>query len=91
MTDIVNRLFTATPPEPVLWVLTYRVNDYDQHGEYFQAAWPNEVTAGQLQEAGVPAALVEHVLRGGGRVSNEYDWWYLTAVQPGGRLPENRE
>lgn len=52
-------------------------NDYDQHGEYFVAAFVNKPTKEQLNSYGVEDSSVEHVLKGGGRIDCEYSWYVL--------------
>ena len=61
-----------------IWVLTSEYNDYDQHGEYFTAAFQGKPSAADLvKEAGVPAKLAEHIAAGGGRIDAEYQWFHL--------------
>jgi hypothetical protein len=52
------------------WVLTYEVNDYDQHGEYFLMCWPykpsDEQLRAELEEDG-SVYSVEHVKNNLGR------------------------
>lgn len=33
-----------------VWILTTKYNDYDQHGEYFEAVWLTKPTVKQLVE-----------------------------------------
>lgn len=65
-----------------IWVLTFEVNDYNQHGDYFVAAWTQKPTAEQLRDhvkdwfCGPdinPARLLLET--GGGRQGIE-DLWY---------------
>lgn len=71
-----------------VWVLTFEVNDHDQHGEYFMAAFENkpdhERLARALQGAGempkdimAGLAFLEHLLKGGGRRNDEHIWYNL--------------
>lgn len=64
-----------------VWVLTHEINEYDQHGEYFDRVWQSKPTAQQLIDADVREWEVEHVLSGGGRVDNEYMWFHLKEVE----------
>lgn len=60
-----------------VWVLTEEFNDYDQYGEYFVKVFGDKPTHQQLTEAGVEQCRLSHVLNGGGRRGEEYQWWYL--------------
>jgi len=60
-----------------VWILTKEYNDYDQHGEYFVAAFATAPTHQQLVVLGVPGNRTKHVIDGGGRVDDEYSWFYL--------------
>jgi hypothetical protein len=74
-----------------VWVLTYEVNDYDQHGEYFLAAFESKPDYQKLATAlrgqpGMPTdimsgiAFLDHVLKGGGRKKDEGMWYNLEEV-----------
>lgn len=60
-----------------IWVLTKEYNDYDQHGEYFVAAFSAKPTAEQLAKVDVHANEASHVISGGGRRSGEDSWYWL--------------
>lgn len=71
-----------------VWILTSEYNDYNQHGEYFIAAFQNKPTESQIfqtcSEAGyyVNEDDVQHILNGGGRRTDDkyndyYSWFYL--------------
>jgi hypothetical protein len=75
-----------------VWILTYEVNDYNQEGEYFLAAFDKKPDHQKLAEAlrgasGVPndimsaLALLEHILKGGGRRGDENHWYGLEEVE----------
>jgi hypothetical protein len=61
-----------------LWILTREVNDYNQHGSYFVAAFRNKPDPTDLIIAGVGPREVLHVLEGGGRIGTEDEWFILT-------------
>lgn len=74
-----------------VWVLTTEYNDYDQHGEYFEAVFATKPTVKELasyfkENGGVPvygdamAALdfLLHLIDGGGRQDTEHQWYNLT-------------
>lgn len=63
-----------------IWVLTREVNEYDQFGEYFVAAFPSKPHHSQLTANNVSQDRLRHVLNGGGRLGNEYEWFYLREV-----------
>lgn len=63
-----------------VWILTSEYNDYDQHGEYFEAVFETKPTKEQLADVmdEYPHSVyVEHTLKGGGRLNNEYCWYNL--------------
>lgn len=68
-----------------VWILTSEYNDYDQHGEYFEAVFFDKPTAEELEKYGVIDD--EHALNGGNvRIRTDmedhmgntlYKWFYL--------------
>lgn len=61
-----------------VWVLTSSCNDYDQHGEYFEAVFKDKPTRESIMEAcGVTEEGADHILLGGGRKGGEYVWFNL--------------
>lgn len=81
--------------KPKVWVLTYEVNDYDQHGEYFLAVFEKKPTYEQVVDFLSDnyrnvGTLVKAVFRlvdsGGGRIHNEDTWYHLRAVEYGRKL-----
>lgn len=76
-----------------VWVLTSEYNDYDQHGEYFEAVWENKPSTQQLVEyfkngndahySDIMAALdfILHIQNGGGRREYEEHWYNLNEVE----------
>jgi len=71
-----------------IWVLTYEVNEYNQYGEYFIAAFDGKPNHQRLANALINAkempsdimagiAFLEHLLKGGGRQDNEDTWYNL--------------
>lgn len=72
------------------WVLTCAYNDYDQHGDYFVAAWLNKPTSDQLKLhvldwwCGPDVDPVPILLeKGGGRQGSEDKWYDLALVNEG--------
>ena len=61
-----------------VWVLTEEYNDYDQHGEYFIEVFRSIPTRHQLLNCYVPESSINHVLNGGGRIEDEYQWFLLS-------------
>jgi hypothetical protein len=67
-----------------IWVLTREINEYDQDGAYFEAAWPEKPTADQLvkhvenwiwgPDSNPVTVLLEY---GGGRQGRENTWYNL--------------
>jgi hypothetical protein len=71
----------APNAKPTIWLLTEEHNDYDQHGEYFVAWWPEFPTFEQLRMAlegwGLSDTTLAHIKTGGGRCDAENVWWNL--------------
>jgi hypothetical protein len=66
-----------------IWILTSEYNDYDQHGEYFEAVFIGKPTAEQIEKhCGVNEVGSTHILAGGGRVEEEYHWYNLRKEKP---------
>jgi len=65
-----------------MWVVTTEYNDYNQHGEYFLAAFSKKPSFKQLkiliQENDV---IVGKLTRGGGRHEVEFKWYNLIEVK----------
>ena len=77
-----SKFYPAPQHKPLtdeeIWVLTSEYNDYDQHGEYFEAVFIGKPTAKQIQKhclVGEKGAV--HILNGGGRVKYEDQWYNL--------------
>lgn len=75
-----------------VWILTYEINDYNQEGEYFLAAFDKKPDHQKLAQAlrgqqNNPSdimsalALIEHILKGGGRRGAENHWYGLQEVE----------
>ncbi len=59
------------------WILTKEINEYYQDGEYFVAVFAEKPERQVLTAAGVPTDRLRHVLKGGGRVGTEDEWFHL--------------
>ena len=66
-----------------MWILTFEVNDYDQYGEYFLAAWPSKPSERSLEKVlkatrGKPYYTAKEVLDnvGRSRPTTSNDEWY---------------
>jgi hypothetical protein len=67
-----------------MWIVTTEFNDYDQHGEYFVAAYYKKPTFQQLKELiKQDDVTVGKLTSGGGRQKWENQWWYLREVSEG--------
>lgn len=73
-----------------VWVLTYEVNEHDQHGEYFLAVFQKKPSYEQVVDYVVEAGdslqtamktVFRLVDKGGGRICDEYRWFNLRAVE----------
>lgn len=68
-----------------MWIVTAEIADYDQAGEYFVAAYNKKPDFQQLKkllncESDV---TIGKLTRGGGRRSDEYEWYNLIEVKNG--------
>lgn len=59
-----------------IFVLTREINQYDQDGAYFVAAFNNKPTREQLLANGVSERYVDHTLQFGGRSAEMEDEWF---------------
>lgn len=59
-----------------VFVLTREINQYDQDGEYFVAAFAQWPTREQLIAHGVSERYVDHTLQFGGRSAEMEDEWF---------------
>lgn len=77
-----------------IWILTEEYNDYDQHGEYFVAAFsskPNinalatffklDETANGFRNGMEALEFLLHIEAGGGRQNLEDHWYNLQEVE----------
>lgn len=65
------------------WILTTWYNDYDQHGSYFVAWWPDYPQIGDLLRLGIDEATAVHILETGGRQGTEDQWYELLDAAAG--------
>lgn len=72
-----------------MFIVTTEFNDYDQHGEYFVAAYNEKPTFKQLKELiGERDIIVGKLTKGGGRHGIEDQWYNLHEVKNGKKLFE---
>lgn len=72
-----------------VYVLTRSINDYNQDGEYFVAVFNAEPTEKQLVDCGVDPGRREFMLKGGGRIDYEHEWYMLTKTEFGKRYGDD--
>lgn len=63
-----------------IWVIVRECNDYNQYGAYFVTAFTRKPNKEELDKLGYDG---EHLLKGGGRVEYEFDWYYLVQIKEG--------
>jgi len=75
------------------WILSYEVNDYNQCGEYFVAAYATKPSKSTLSESLVDDSndcleindtFMKHLLEGGGRTTKQENEWYILKEVPFG-------
>jgi hypothetical protein len=66
-----------------IWVLSREINDYNQDGAYFVAAWPHKPNAEEImKEHRLSENEAQRCIEtGGGRIDVEDEWYFLTCVQ----------
>ena len=68
-----------------LWIVTREINQYDQDGEYFVAAFDHKPDFKELQIL-LPDqsdVTIGKLTRGGGRQNSEDEWFLLFEVKSG--------
>jgi len=76
-----------------MWILTREINEYDQDGAYFEAAFENEPILFDLAHHFYPSESFDklsteqmdflvHIAKGGGRIEFEHTWYNLFEYQP---------
>ena len=48
-----------------IWVLTFTVNEYNQHGEYFMSVYKDKPSESQLRSEGLSSKEVINILKYG--------------------------
>jgi len=67
-----------------MYVVIREINEYDQDGVYFVAAFVSRPTKEQLSGVITDEKIVNHLLAtGGGRFGAEWDWYYLIEIEEG--------
>ncbi len=69
----------------IVWVVTREVNEYNQNGEYFVGVFLAKPTFKDLQGMlpQLSDATLENLVKGGGRVGYEDEWYILDEVVVG--------
>lgn len=64
-----------------VWILTYQVNDYNQHGDYFEAVFKEKPTLEELMSFDIPEDYAQSCLDTGGErlhpTTGNDTWWEL--------------
>lgn len=72
---------------PIMWVITFAINAYDQEGDYFERVFDKKPTVKDLDKLGYDG---KHLINGGGRKGNEGIWYYLTEIKSGEEYEHSR-
>lgn len=82
-----------------MYVLTSEANDYNQHGEYFEAVFKEKPSLQELSNLFYNKSLEEldqhgilfivHIFNGGGRRDKENYWFNLKKVSENGRIADD--
>lgn len=82
-----------------IWLITKAINAYDQEGDYIETAYDHESTREDLRkyfyserydpkkspkhERNLREKFISHLLKGGGRIEWENEWYFLTCMKSG--------
>lgn len=66
-----------------MWIVTKKINDYNQHGVYFISAYNNKPTIEELTLLMYSREEAEYLINGGVRKDNEDVWYNLIEVKNG--------
>ena len=67
-----------------IWVLTRGINDYNQDGDYFVAAFINKPTVTELENImKCTESYAIHVQNGGNKLSQQQEWYFLQELASG--------
>lgn len=74
-----------------MWIVTREIHEHHQDGSYFEAAFSKRPTFRQLKDVlKLDDVTTGKLTRGGGRHTEEHEWYYLIEVSDGskGKLEE---
>lgn len=67
-----------------MWIITRCINEYDQDGDYFFAAFTEHPSLNEIMlTVGCNENYANNILSNRGRVNLEHDWYFLTEVYNG--------
>lgn len=69
-----------------VWVLTTDIDECGSFGQSFIGWWASKPSRKQIAEMtgqDENSEVVTHILKGGGQMDNEYQWWFLDEVKEG--------
>ena len=69
----------------MIWIITRSINDYNQDGDYFHSAFINKPTKEELIKLfpNEDDKFIDWLLKGGGRMGTEDEWFYLEQIEIG--------
>lgn len=80
MVDDLISYFKELMASSTVWVITREINQYDQDGRYLMYTFTTKPSIEKLNSLGFNG---EHLFNGGGRIDEEYEWYYLEEVESG--------
>lgn len=68
-----------------MWILTAHINEYDQYGDYFVTCFLEKPTNKVLKKIFNTDNdnFINHLLKGGGRIKHEEEWFFLKNIKEG--------
>lgn len=67
-----------------MWAITSAMNQYEQYGDYLITVFSHKPSMKEINEClGGTREFAKWILKGGGRLDFEDEWYYLTEIHSG--------